>query len=580
MSSRFIALTAALAVVLVGLAPTAASANTCSDLSNAYGGGNGSSATPFLISTVAHLQTLRDRVNADVAGSGQEHCYFRQTADLDLGGISSWVAIGTDTSTGNQTKFLGHYDGDFHRVQNLTIDTVDSSVRYYGLFGYVRHGSIKNLRLTNVGIDLAFTAQTSLRYVGGLIGFLDSSSADGSPDTVLMTVSVQGTIEVDYSGSSWVFVGGVVGRGGEHARIDDRIAFIGDVGGVFATTDSGAEGNYGGLVGRSSWDNSVSLGYAAANVTVTRGAGNVGDITVGVLVGSSSTNRSVLEELYAVGSARVLGEGSGTAYVGAVGFIGDELDEFRDIYWLDSIGSFAGGAHPDFPSGAGGLFNVASRTDAQMRLAQPATTMTTATPGSNRWVYNNAPGNNDPAGKWYLVLAPSAGTYPYPVFFWEADPALPAGTSIIDQRFGWTPAVISTPAASPAGPALTCAPHDPPVGATVTCDVTLGNADIDILWRATAADGVIGSTGVRLGSNGAGTFTFVVPRSALGLPIDVELVEWLRPMSVGTAGGPVPSTVPAGEGPSGLPLGAGLVLVAVALVTARSARTVRPAPPR
>lgn len=560
MFRRSFALTATLAIVLVGLVPTAASAVTCSDQNHsAYGGGDGSSATPFLISSVAHLETLRDRVNADVAGSEQDRCYFLQTADLDLGGIASWEPIGTDTSSGDRTKFLGYYDGGSYRIQNLTIAGQTDAIRHYGLFGYARHGLIENVRLTDVDIDLSFAGKSSSRYVGGLVGFLDSSSSSGVPDTRLERVSVQGTVEVDYSGGGDAYVGGVVGRGGEHGRIDDRIAFVGDVSGVFATTDSGDQGNYGGLVGRSSWDSSISLGYSAANVTVTRGTGNVGDIYAGVLVGTSSTNPSVLEELYAVGSARVLGTGSGTGYAGAIGFIGDELDEFRDIYWLDSIGNFTGGAHPDFPTGAGGLFNVASRTDAQMRLAQPATTMTTATPGSGRWVYNNAPGNNDPNGKWYLVLSPSAGTYPYPVFFWEADPAtVPAGTSIIDQQFGWTPVVVSTPVASPAGPSLACTPQDPPVGSTVTCDITRGDADIDILWRATAGDAVIGSTGVRLGSDGTGTFSFVVPRSALGLRIGVELVEWTGPLDVGIAGGPLPQSVPAGQG---TPVPAAVVLL-------------------
>ncbi len=569
---RPLGLIAVLSLLVTGLPVIPAVANTCSDQGHsAYGGGDGSSGTPFEIATIAHLETLRDRVNADVAGSEQADCYFRQTADLDLTGID-WVAIGTDTSEGDRTKFLGHYDGNFFRIRNLTVSTADNAVRYYGLFGYVRHGWVRNLRLTGVAIDLEFTGQTTSRYVGGLVGYLNSSSG---AESVLSTVSVQGRVEVDYSGNGSVYVGGVVGRSGNVTRVDDRIAFVGDVGGVFATTDSGEEGNYGGLVGRSSFDSSVSLGYAAANITVTRGSGNVGDIYAGVLVGTSSTNPSVLAELYAVGNARVLGTGLGTGYAGAVGFIGNVDDVFGEIYWLATIGStFAGGATSGFPSSTGGLFNVVSRTDAQMRLAEPATTMTTATPGSGRWVYNNVPGNNDPTGKWYLVLDPSVGEYPYPVFFWEID-SVPAGTSIINQQFGWTPVVISAPAASPSGPALTCAPHDPPVGATVTCDVTRADADIDILWRATAGDTVIRSTGVRLGSDGSGTFRFVVPRSALGLLIQVELVDWLRPMSVGTAGGPVPSTVPAGEGPSGSPLGLALALAAAVLVAARRAPTVR-----
>ena len=41
----------------------------------------------------------------------------------------------------------------------------------------------------------------------------------------------------------------------------------------------------------------------------------------------------------------------------------------------------------------------------------------------------------------------------------------------------------------------------------------------------------------------------MVPVAALGEELTVGLVEWLAPVSLGVAGGPVPASVPAGEGP-------------------------------
>jgi hypothetical protein len=104
-------------------------------------------------------------------------------------------------------------------------------------------------------------------------------------------------------------------------------------------------------------------------------------------------------------------------------------------------------------------------------------------------------------------------------------------------------------ASDPVGPALACMPEGPPaVGALVTCTVTGGDAGIDILWRA-AYNPVIAEAGVTLGADGTGTFSFTVPAAALGEVLTVELVGWAAPVSLGVSGGPVPTSVPSGEGP-------------------------------
>ena len=78
---------------------------------------------------------------------------------------------------------------------------------------------------------------------------------------------------------------------------------------------------------------------------------------------------------------------------------------------------------------------------------------------------------------------------------------------------------------------------------------------------------------MRLGSDGTGTFSFVVPVTALGQALTVELVEWTQPMTLGVVGGPVPASVPAGEGP--VPFGAVLLaLLAAAGVVVAGRRLV------
>jgi MYXO-CTERM domain-containing protein len=104
-------------------------------------------------------------------------------------------------------------------------------------------------------------------------------------------------------------------------------------------------------------------------------------------------------------------------------------------------------------------------------------------------------------------------------------------------------------ASDPVGPQLGCTLDGAlTVGAPVTCTVSGGDPGIDILWRA-AYNPVIAEQGVTLDANGSGVFSFVVPAAAVGEVITVELVEWLAPVSLGTADGPTPASVPTGSGP-------------------------------
>jgi hypothetical protein len=114
---------------------------------------------------------------------------------------------------------------------------------------------------------------------------------------------------------------------------------------------------------------------------------------------------------------------------------------------------------------------------------------------------------------------------------------------------------------------LSCSPDPVVVGALVTCEVTRGDPNTEILWRASAKNLPFAGQGVRLDAQGNGTFAFVAPAGALGLPVTVELVEWDRTSVVNVAV-PVPSRVPAGEGPAvpvGLLLVAGMAAVAFTL---------------
>jgi hypothetical protein len=127
----------------------------------------------------------------------------------------------------------------------------------------------------------------------------------------------------------------------------------------------------------------------------------------------------------------------------------------------------------------------------------------------------------------------------------------------------------NVPVSTGSGPVIECEPVDPAVGATVTCTITGADPGVEILWQAYAGDAVHAGGPVRIGPDGSGVLRFTVLQSALGQQLSVELVEWVRPIRLGIVGGPVPASVPAGDGRA-LPLSAiALAGVAAGLIGAR-----------
>jgi hypothetical protein len=139
------------------------------------------------------------------------------------------------------------------------------------------------------------------------------------------------------------------------------------------------------------------------------------------------------------------------------------------------------------------------------------------------------------------------------------------------QRFLAAQAAANVVASPTPTPTLSCTPSPLVAGSSAECSVHGGPEDFDVLWNASLGGGAFAGQGVRLDGSGRGTFTFMVPASAAGQEISVELVGWLAPVSLGVVGGVVPASIPAGSG-STVPVG--LVLFGL-LVVAGSGVAVR-----
>ena len=308
-----------------------------------YGGGLGEPDDPYLIETVGHLQELAAEPN-----DWSKH--FRLAADLDLAGIVythaviAWDSDGFDRAF-DGTRFTGTFDGDGHRIANLTIDVgpAQQGNDYLGLFGVLDgHAAVRNLRL----VDVAITGGTNSDHLGALAGLASPAAIENCCANV--------EIQCQFN-CTWV--GGLIGRGltGRLSNCEVTCTIAagqgsGYLGGLVGETDgtdildcqvsgsvtAGAECyNLGGLVG-------YAGDYGVGPVAVTRChaeatvSGGVTGHYLGGLIGSADTVR--LEACYAIGT--VAGETLSYDLGGLVGYL--LRSELTDCYCEGSVQGEAG----------------------------------------------------------------------------------------------------------------------------------------------------------------------------------------------------------------------------------------------
>jgi hypothetical protein len=140
-----------------------------------FSSGNGTSATPYVITTKSHLRYLSDFTNE---GYGFQGLYIKLGEDIELNdtasrngwrdwthsmtGLEQWVPIGTIAN-----YFRGTFDGNGKVVRGLYISSANEC---QGLFGYLNGATIKNLGV------VGFYARGS-NSTGGIAGGANSSTS-------------------------------------------------------------------------------------------------------------------------------------------------------------------------------------------------------------------------------------------------------------------------------------------------------------------------------------------------------------------------------------------------------------------
>ncbi|MDQ2051125.1 hypothetical protein RBH26_11595 [Natronolimnohabitans sp. A-GB9] len=300
--------------------------------------GSGTSDDPYQVSTVDELQCIDDH---------DLEAHYELVDNIDAHGTEFWSdgagfePIGQDgneyansdvddgTSSGS---FKGTFDGNGHLIDGLYIDRPDE--RFVGLFGATGHttnvdpigsgSTIENVRLADVDVH-------GRQHVGALVG-----QAGGE---VIQSRS-EGRVEAEEQ-----LVGGLIGDG-VHASLDNELVAEGTVIGGPNRDGMNGEG-IGGLVGRSTFQTEVSVGYTQ-NMTVIAdgekyngyGFSSPPDRShAGGLIGTSSYRDSTFEQMYTITSAEGFDDATG-AVVGTV--LGSwrestQGDTFAEsVYWRNT----------------------------------------------------------------------------------------------------------------------------------------------------------------------------------------------------------------------------------------------------
>ncbi len=214
------------------------------------------SASSFEISTADQLAGLAQLLtNADSSGvdnfSGKS---IKLTNDIDLSAYQSgtgWIPIG------NSPSFSGTFDGNGKTITGLEITGVEDG-RNCGLFSTVVDGTVKNLRLEGISIQLSES-----HYTGGIVGNMGSG--------IIENCYVSGMISVN----GGIRIGGITG-----------FASGGNIRNCVSTVNVTGQNNIGGIAGAltASIENCYARGSIAATADKSYSAGGI----AGTIAGSAS----------------------------------------------------------------------------------------------------------------------------------------------------------------------------------------------------------------------------------------------------------------------------------------------------
>lgn len=221
--------------------------------------GKGTVEDPYLVSSVADLGLVAEKVN--VGEGGYANAHYKLTANIDLAGVA-WTPIGTKGH-----EFKGVFDGNGKVISNLKFESAEG--QYAGLFGVIQSPA----KLANITVSGAIVTGKSE------VGVIAGSAFTGTVENCKVTgkIAVSGNYKV----------GGLAGEGYAEMVDCSVVAFEGSaVTGIHLANDFEGD-NVGGLVGFRGEGNSSTTGCSVSGVKVS------GTRKVGGLIGSAYADNKV-----------------------------------------------------------------------------------------------------------------------------------------------------------------------------------------------------------------------------------------------------------------------------------------------
>lgn len=251
---------------------------------------------------------------------------YKLVNDITL--TKNWQAVGTPT-----TPFSGVFDGNGHTILNLVVNSsifeVDDTVLdyYVGFFGVLK-GTVKNLKIDNLKINLSDTAinetdyQTILTTNPSIIDFNINAGLVGINKGDIINCKVNADINISFTEiSARIRAGAISGKS------NDLINLCKATGSINITNNNGYIRS-GGIVGYLSSNGELTKNSSKVDITTEVKAD--GKIQVGGIVGNIECGN--LSTCYSTGNLKATNTAIKASIVGGlVGLIDNSSLKFTDM---------------------------------------------------------------------------------------------------------------------------------------------------------------------------------------------------------------------------------------------------------
>ena len=247
-------------------------------------------------------------------------------ADIDFSGPLSeqFEPIGKDNN-----YFQGTFNGQDHTISNLSMN---SSLKYTGLFGYLSGGTIRNVVLDSSCSFVSYCNDQSWTYIGGIIGQCYGCVIENTVNmaSVAFTGNTTGS-----TGNLWF--GGIAGSlsTSSNAIAVRNCANYGSI--THSGIVPGSSVSIGGIVGSSSGDSNKAFIQNCLNYGTITHNGTSGTLYIGGILGSSSGTN--IENCVSGGK---ITSNKASNYIGSVvGDINSSEATIKHCHWTSDVGNYS-----------------------------------------------------------------------------------------------------------------------------------------------------------------------------------------------------------------------------------------------